>query len=96
MPKTLHLTLTHHWWEEIAAGRKTSEYRRFTDGWRKRLNHIQCGDLVVFHRGYTARIITRRIENIRVITGRDLPNEVYDFFGQLNEDKFFEIQFNNE
>lgn len=96
MPKTLHLTLTNHWWEEIAAGRKTSEYRRFTDGWRKRLNHIQCGDLVVFHRGYTDRIITRQIENIRVIVGWDLPNEVYDFFGKPNEDKFFEIQFSNE
>ena len=38
MPKTLHLTLTFYWFEEIAAGRKTCEYRRFTDGWRKRLN----------------------------------------------------------
>nr|DAY83251.1 MAG TPA: activating signal cointegrator [Caudoviricetes sp.] len=96
MPKTLHLTLTHHWWEEIAAGRKTSEYRRFTEGWRKRLSRIHRGDLVVFHRGYTDRIITRRIENIRIIVGWDLPNEVYCFFGKPNEDKFFEIQFNNE
>lgn len=96
MPKTMHLMLTHHWWEEIAAGRKTSEYRRFTERWRKRFNRIQRGDWVVFHRGYTDRIITRRIENIRIIVGWDLPNEVYDFFGKPNEDKFFEIQFNNE
>lgn len=27
MPKTLYLTLTYHWWEEIADGRKTCEYR---------------------------------------------------------------------
>lgn len=93
MPKTLHLTLTYHWWEEIAAGRKTCEYRRFTEGWRKRLNSLQRGDLIVFHRGYTGRTLTRQIERIRVVDGWDLPNEVYQFFGCPNESQFFEIQF---
>lgn len=96
MPKTLHLTLTYHWWDKVASGEKNAEYRRFTANWRKRLSRIHRGDLVVFHRGYTDRIITRRIENIRIIVGWDLPNEVYYFFGKPNEDKFFEIQFNNE
>ncbi|WP_428055377.1 hypothetical protein [Candidatus Avelusimicrobium alvi] len=93
MPKTLHLTLTHHWWEEIAAGRKTCEYRRFTEGWRKRLNRLNPGDVIVFHRGYTNRTLTRQIKGIRVIPGWDLPNDVYKFFGCPNETKFFEIQF---
>lgn len=93
MPKNLHLTLTFHWWEEIAAGRKTCEYRRFTDGWRKRLNGVKRGDLVVFHRGYTGRTLTRQIESIRVVDGWNLPNDVYKFFGSPNESQFFEIQF---
>lgn len=93
MAKTLHLTLTYRWWDEIAAGRKTCEYRRFTEGWRKRLNGLKRGDLVVFHRGYTNRTLTRRIEQIRVIGGWNLPNEVYQFFKCPNESQFFEIQF---
>ena len=93
MAKTLHLTLTYRWWDEIAAGRKTCEYRRFTEGWRKRLNGLKRGDLVVFHRGYTNRTLTRRIEQIRVIGGWNLPNDVYQFFKCPNESQFFEIQF---
>ena len=93
MAKTLHLALTYRWWDEIAAGRKTCEYRRFTEGWRKRLNGLKRGDLVVFHRGYTNRTLTRRIEQIRVIGGWNLPNEVYQFFKCPNESQFFEIQF---
>lgn len=80
MPKTLHLTLTYHWWDEIAAGRKTCEYRRFTEGWHKRLNGLRHGDSVVFHRGYTNITLTRKIEEIRELTGWDLPNDVYHFF----------------
>lgn len=93
MAKTLHLTLTYRWWDEIVAGRKTCEYRRFTEGWRKRLNGLKRGDLVVFHRGYTNCTLTRRIEQIRVIGGLNLPNEVYQFFKCPNESQFFEIQF---
>ena len=89
MPKTLHLTLTYHWWDKIACGEKNAEYRRFTANWRKRLADVRPGDLVVFHRGYTSRVITRRIEQIRVISGWDLPNEVYQYFGAPNESKFF-------
>lgn len=96
MPKTLHLTLTFHWWDEIAAGRKTCEYRRFTEGWRKRLNGLRRGDSIVFHRGYTGRTLTRRIEDIRVIVEWNLPNEVYEYFKKPNEEKFFEIRFSQE
>lgn len=67
MPKTLHLTLTYHWWDKVASGEKKAEYRRFTANWRKRLADVRPGDLVVFHRGYTNRTLTRRIEQIRVL-----------------------------
>lgn len=93
MPKTLHLTLTYHWWDKVVSGEKKAEYRRFTEGWRKRLNGVKRGDLVVFHRGYTGRTLTRTIEDIRVIGGWNLPNEVYQFFKCPNESQFFEIQF---
>ena len=92
MPKTLHLTLTYHWWDKVSSGEKNAEYRRFTANWRKRLADIRSGDLVVFHRGYTSRTLTRRIEQIRVISGSDLPNEVYQFFGCPNESAFFKIK----
>lgn len=93
MLKTLHLTLTYHWWDKVVSGEKKEEYRRFTEGWRKRLNGLKRGDLVVFHRGYTNRTLTRRIEQIRVIGGWNFPNEVYQFFKCPNESQFFEIQF---
>lgn len=93
MPKTLHLTLTYHWWDKIASGEKNAEYRRFTEGWKKRLSHFKKGDLVIFHRGYSARTITRRVVNIRVLDGWNLPNDVYKFFGCPNETRFFEIAF---
>ena len=37
MTKSLRLVLTDHWFEEIKSGRKTSEYRKDTDFWQKRL-----------------------------------------------------------
>lgn len=91
--KKLHLTLTYHWFDEIKSGRKTCEYRQFTAGWKKRLSHFKKGDLVVFHRGYTACTITRKILDIRVVNGGNLPNDVYQFFGYPKEAKFFEIWF---
>lgn len=94
MAKTLHLMLTYHWLDKIASGEKNAEYRRFTANWRKRLADVRTGDLVVFHRGYTSRTITHRIEQIRVIGGWDLPNEEYQYFGAPNESRFFEIRFN--
>lgn len=93
MAKTLHLTLTHHWWEEIAAGRKTSEYRRVCPAWIKRIGSLKQGDKIVFRRGYTGVTLKRTVETVRVIPGWDLPNDVYKFFGCPNETQFFEIQF---
>lgn len=77
----LHLPLIYHWFKEIESGLK------------KRLSRLKKGDLVVFHRGYSSRTITRRIVNIRGVDGWNLPNEVYQFFGCPNESRFFEIAF---
>lgn len=34
--KTLHLVLTGHWYDKIASGEKTSEYRAWKAYWNKR------------------------------------------------------------
>ena len=51
--RTVHLVLTHHWYDEIAAGRKRTEYREQTGQWRMRL-HQRTPYPIVFHRGYTS------------------------------------------
>lgn len=43
----LHLPLTYHWFDEIESGRKKCEYRRFTEGWSKRLSRLKKGDVSV-------------------------------------------------
>lgn len=40
MTNTLKLVLTDHWFEEIKSGRKTHEYRKVTDFWKKRIINI--------------------------------------------------------
>lgn len=47
----LHLVLTYPWFDKIARGEKTTEYRECSDHWNKRFenNHY---DLVRFQRGY--------------------------------------------
>ena len=55
----LDLSLTYHWFDEIAAGRKLEEYRELTDYYRSRLIFDQWRgsdifrhyDAVRFHRG---------------------------------------------
>lgn len=92
----LQLVLTFFWWDKVAAGDKTSEFRRFCPGWNKRLARLKKGDKIVLRRGYTSRTLTRRVECVRVINGWDLPNDVFYFFGNPNESKFFEIVFQQE
>lgn len=93
MAKTVHLTLTYHWFKQIADGQKTREYRRFCPAWIKRIGALKQGDQIVFHRGYTGVTLTRTVEKVCVIPGWDLPNDVYKFFGCPNETRFFEVQF---
>lgn len=66
--KTLHLVLKGVWYDKIASGEKTVEYRECKPYWEKRLTPIWT-DLscmtppsdtkwtVVFHRGYTNTIM---------------------------------------
>ena len=79
----LHLTLTYHWFDEIASGRKTHEYRRCSSYWKNIME--KCGDkicTVIFHRGYTADIITKEVKSITIVDGKNtdlhINEKVYD------------------
>lgn len=90
--KIIHMTLTYRWFDLIESGRKDTEYRRWVPGWQKRLEGTKEGDRIIFHRGYTDRTCVREIESVEVVTGWDLPNEEYRFFGCPNESAFFKIK----
>ena len=47
----LHLVLKYEWFDKIAAGQKTVEYRECSDHWNQRLYNKRY-DLVRFQRGY--------------------------------------------
>lgn len=89
----IHATLMYQWFDEIAAGRKTAEYRRITPYWEKKLTNIKPGDCIVFHRGYSDKTIKCRIRHIGIVSGWDMPHREYKYFGCPNESQFFEIEF---
>lgn len=81
-PKTLHLVLKSKWFDKIASGEKTSEYRECKPYWNKRFWGLETAnmkivrrpyDTVVFHRGYTATTIEFRIIEIQTTTE---PNDL--------------------
>lgn len=83
MSKTLHLVLTGKWYDKIASGEKTSEYRECKPYWNQRFtgNKNSTGihlrqfvyDTVVFHKGYTATTMEFEIKSIGITTE---PNDL--------------------
>lgn len=84
-PKTLHLVLKSKWFDKIASGEKTSEYRVCSEYWNKRF----CGGAkiyptettecclysdVVFHKGYTNETMQFKIVSIKIIVNK--PNDL--------------------
>ena len=85
--KILHLVLKSVWYDKIASGEKTSEYRECTPYWNKRL----CGrdkiekvltnfysqyivyDTIIFHRGYSNETMEFEIKDIQITNG---PNDL--------------------
>lgn len=66
---TLHLWLQFKWYDMIAKGVKTEEYRAITPYWVKRLNKPYTH--VCFHKGYnTNQTMTYRIESISKGVGK--------------------------
>lgn len=84
--KTLHLVLKSKWFDKIASGEKTSEYRECKPYWNKRLAGLDTENgriymilnsdfarrfsSVVFHKGYTGNTMEFAIRKIHIITGQ--------------------------
>lgn len=75
--KKLHLVLAGRWYDAIARGDKTSEYRECKQYWNDRLGRV-ARDIdsgvrysVVFHRGYTARTMEFVIDSVAVTTAKN-------------------------
>ena len=97
--KTLHLVLQSKWFDKVASGEKTSEYREIKPYWNKRFTgmseryfQLLMGDgvsapqkyaTVVFHKGYTTTTMEFAIISIKTIINR--PND-------LGLDKCWEIK----
>lgn len=64
--KTLHLVLTHKWFDKIKSGEKTKEYREYKPYWNKKFFNNGY-DAVRFQKGYTKNpeTITFKIKEIR-------------------------------
>ena len=59
--KILHLNLFKKYFDEIANGTKTIEYRDKTDYWKKRIEHKEY-DVIKFRNGYAKVAPTMRVE----------------------------------
>lgn len=75
--KKLHLILAGRWYDAIARGDKTSEYRECKQYWNDRLGRV-AHDIgsgvryhVVFHRGYTARTMEFAISDVSQTTAKN-------------------------
>lgn len=90
--KTLHLVLKHKWYDKIASGEKTSEYRECKPYWNNmfagwkfpalRTDHPQY-ERVIFHKDYTNETMEFEIVSIDIIQNQ--PND-------LNTDYCWEIK----
>lgn len=63
----LHLVLTHHWFDEVASGRKSVEYREMSAHWCKQIG-CRASEIthVRFSRGYTKTTLTFPVYRIDV------------------------------
>lgn len=92
--KTLDLVLTAKWFDLIAEGKKTVEYRRATEYWDNRLCKFKPGDTIRFRRGYTNTAVYARIDYFTLYTYRMLPEDVRKFMPCKEEgEMFFAIGF---
>lgn len=79
MAKTLKLVLTNHWFDEIKSGRKTHEYRKWTQFFMERITTTMPDgsgghpDFVEFQRAYykNPERMTFKIKSVQVIKGND-------------------------
>ena len=83
--KILHLNLYRKYFDEIANGTKTIEYRDKTDYWKKRIEGRQY-DIIKFRNGYTKNAPTMLVEYKGYTVGKDY---------ELKLGKILEVQYND-
>ena len=91
--KTIVFFLTHKWFDLVASGQKTSEYRRVKPFWTARLKDAKPGDYIFFRRGYSHVITVRKFVGMSIVEGWQLPKAEREFFGPCNDVKFYKVDF---
>lgn len=94
--KTLHLVLKRKWYDMIASGEKTEEYRAITPYWCNRFIMgywmgapvPQDYDFVCFHKGYTKETMT--FEELKLTLGKGRPE-----WGAPVDEEVFVIKLGN-
>ena len=75
--KILHLNLFKKYFDEIANGTKTIEYRDKTDYWKKRIEHKEY-DVIKFRNGYAKNAPTMLVEYKGYSLGHTEVGEQYE------------------
>ena len=80
--KTLHLNLLRKYFDQIAEGTKTIEYRDKTDYWKKRLENREY-DVIKFRNGYAKDAPTMLVEYVGLNVGNPFAYEIQ--LGKIKE-----------
>ena len=75
MDKILHLNLFRKYFDQIAEGTKTIEYRDKTDYWKKRLENREY-DVIKFRNGYAKNAPTMLVEYKGLNLGNPFAYEI--------------------
>lgn len=89
--RVLDIPLTFTWFDEIASGRKGTEYRKGTPRWKKRIAKHKVGDILRARRGYTKTVYNTEIIGIRHITGSDMPETEKSFLKVTDDEPVIAI-----
>lgn len=91
--KKIEISLTYKWFDLIASGKKTSEYRQVKPFWTARFKNAKPGDEIIFRRGYSHVITVRKLTGVSIVEGWQLPEAEREFFGPCNDVKFYKVDF---
>ena len=80
MKKILHLNLYRKYFDAIADGTKTTEYRDKTDYWKKRIEGREY-DIIKFRNGYATNAPTMLVEYL----GYDVTDRYEIKLGKITE-----------
>lgn len=93
MSNQLILHLKTKYYIMIAEGKKKSEYREYKPYW---ISRIKNQKRITFVLGYvcdSSWLLDGDINNISIVSKKDLPNYVKDEFTKSKYNKFFKIDF---